>query len=95
MVLKNLGKIMTCKNFFGPKNVWFKNFLVKNKYAPKVFWVQRNLKFKEIWAQKIWLKTDLSFKIIAQRFLMKTNFVKILGPERFGSKSCYIYVRIK
>ena len=29
---------------------------------------------------------DLSFKIIAQRFLIKTNFGKILGPERFGSK---------
>ena len=72
-----------------------KKFLVKNKYAPKVFWVQRNLKFKEIWAQKIWLKMDPSFKIIAQRFLIKTNFGKTFGPERFGSKDVVVSSMLK
>ena len=67
-----------------------KKFLVQNDFAPKMFWVQRNLEFKEIWAQKIWLKTDPSFEIIAQRFLIKTNFCKIFDPERFGSKEVVV-----
>ena len=55
-----------------------KKFLVQNDVGPKKFMVQRNFEFKEIW-----LKTELSFRKIAQRFLIKTNLGKILGPERF------------
>ena len=64
--------------------------MVENDSAPKMFWVQRYLEFKEIWTKKIWLKTDLSFEIIAQRFLIKTNFCQIFGPERFGSKEVVV-----
>ena len=67
-----------------------KKYLVQNASAPKNFWVLRNLEFREIWAQKIWLKMDPSFKIIAQRFLIKTNFCKIFSPERFGSKEVVV-----
>ena len=55
---------------FDPKNA-----------GSKTFWVQRNSELKEISVQKIWLKTELSFKKFAQRFLIKTNFGKILGPK--------------
>ena len=54
----------------------------------KLFWVQRNLEFKEIWVQKVWIKTKLSFKKIAQRFVIKTNFVsrKIWVQKGFSFK---------
>ena len=65
-------------NVFGPKMSASKTFLVQNDVGPKKFLVQRNFEFKEIW-----LKTELSFRKIAQRFLIKTNLGKILGPERF------------
>ena len=67
-----------------------KKFWVENDSAPKMLWVQRNLEFKEIWAQKIWLNTDPLFETIAQRFLIKTNFCKIFGLERFGSKEVVV-----
>ena len=38
---------------------------------------------------------ELSFKKIAQRFLMKTNFDKILGQERFGSKEVWKKLGLK
>ena len=44
---------------------------------------------------KIWLKMDPSFKIIAQRFLIKTNFGKTFGPERFGSKDVVVSSMLK
>ena len=52
--------------------------MVQNDVGPKKFLVQRNFEIKEFW-----LKTELSFRKIAQRFLIKTNLGKILGPERF------------
>ena len=71
---KNLGKIMTCKNFFGSKIVWLKIFWSKTILSQKCFG----------------LKEFGSFKIIADRFLNKTNLGKILGAERFGCKEVVV-----
>ena len=66
------------KSFLLQKCQVEKKILFQNDVRPKKFLVQRNFEFKEFW-----LKTELSFRKIAQRFLIKTNLGKILGPERF------------
>ena len=85
---------MSKKNLV-PKMSGSKKYLVQNASAPKIFWVLRNSEYREIWAPKIWLKMDPSFKIIAQRFLIKTNFGKTFGPERFGSKDVVVSSMLK